>query len=53
MMKHENKKSKKTFYSLYIDKDLDKKVCIYANEHKWSRNFAINEILSQFLSIKE
>lgn len=53
MMKNENKKTEKTFYSLYIDKDLDEKVYIYAKEHKWSKNFAISEILNQFLSCEQ
>ena len=52
-MKNENKKSNKIYYSIYISKDMDEKVKDYARERKWSKNFAINEILNQFLSCKE
>ena len=53
-MRYENEiKTEKTYFSIYIDKDVDEKVRTYANEHKWSRSFAINEILSQFLSCEQ
>lgn len=40
-------------FSIRINKDTDKKVIDYAREHKWSRNFAIGEILEQFLSCQQ
>ena len=47
-----NKTEFETF-SIRINKDTDRKVRTFADEHKWSRNFAINEILSQFLSCQQ
>lgn len=53
-MKNEFKKTKgKSSFSISIDYDTGEKVNAYAREHKWSRNFAINEILNQFLSCEQ
>lgn len=41
--------TEKTYFSIRIDTDIEQRISAYAKEHKWSRNFAINEILSQFL----
>lgn len=40
-------------FSIRISVETNKKVAEFAREHKWSRNFAINEILNQFLSCKQ
>ena len=53
MKNAKTKKPEMTYFSIRIKKDTEKKVCTYAERHKWSRNFAIGEILEQFLSIKE
>ena len=48
-----NNTSEKTYFGIRIDKDTEEKVSNYARKHKWSRNFAINEILNQFLSCEQ
>ena len=54
MMENTNKNiSEKTYFGIRIDKETEEKVSTYAREHKWSRNFAINEILTQFLSCEQ
>ena len=52
MMKQDKTNSNKDYmrFSVLIKPDLNAKIITYAEEHKWSRNFAINEILTQFLS---
>ena len=49
-MKDNVEKKEKTYFSIYIDKDTEEKVKSFAREHKWSKSFAINEILNQYLS---
>lgn len=53
MRNTKTKKPEMTYFSIRIKTDTEKKVCAYAEKHKWTRNFAIGEILEQFLSIKE
>lgn len=50
---NKTKLKKELTFSIRIDTDTNDKVNTYAKEHKWSRNFAINEILNQFLSCKQ
>lgn len=53
-MKNVNeKKPEMTYFSIRIKKDTEEKVITYAKEHKWTRNFAIGEILEQFLSCEQ
>ena len=36
--------------TLRVTPELEALIIEYANEHKWTRSFAVNEILSQFFS---
>ena len=50
MMNNTNDTNETLTFSIRIKPELNEKVNTYAEEHKWSRNFAINEILTLFLT---
>lgn len=53
MIKQNINKEEFSTFSIRIPINTDIKVKNYADKHKWSRNFAINEILTQFLSCQQ
>ena len=50
IMNETNDTNETLTFSVRMKPELNEKVLAYAEAHKWSRNFAINEILSLFLS---
>lgn len=46
------KKPNKTTFSIKLEPELHSKLCTYAQEHKWSKNVAVNDILTQFLMVQ-
>lgn len=48
-----NNKDEYLTFSVRIKDSTNELVMDYADKHKWSRNFAINEILTQFLACNQ